>query len=340
MLSRQDLDKIKDYLESSQNPLFFFDNDADGLCSFILLQRAIGRGKGVVIKSFPELDKSYLRKIEELNPDCVFILDKPLVSQEFIDGVKEKNLPLVWIDHHKLENREIDTEIEYFNSCPSSEPTTYLAQKVFSKKEDEWIAIVGCIGDHFMPEFAERYSEENPELLNTIKSPFDCMYRTEIGKITQMLNFGLQDTTTNVIQMLRLLLKAKSPIDILEENANTRNLHYRYAKLKKQMEITLNKTQKLNNLILLEYGGENSMSSELSNRLIYENPDKYILVIYKKQGSGNISVRGKKAKEVLLKSIKDIEGATGGGHEEACGARVPSENLDEFKNNFEKIVNA
>ncbi len=46
------------------------------------------------------------------------------------------------------------------------------------------------------------------------------MYKTEIGKITEMLNFGLQDTTTNVIQMIRLLLKAKNPTDILEENAN------------------------------------------------------------------------------------------------------------------------
>lgn len=339
MLSRQDLDKIQNHLENAQNPLFFFDNDADGFCSFIILQRAIGRGKGVAIKSFPELDKNYLKKIEELNPDYIFVLDKPLVSQEFINGVKERSIPLVWIDHHKLENREIDPEIEYFNSSPSCEPTTYLSQKVFSRKEDEWIAITGCIGDHFMPEFIEKYSKENPELLSTTKSPFDCMYRTEIGKITQMLNFGLQDTTTNVIQMIRLLLKAKGPIDILEENSNTKNLHYRYAKLKKQMDKIIEKARISKNLILLEYSGENSMSSELSNKLIYTHPDKYILVIYKKQDSGNVSVRGKKAKEVLLKSIKNIDGATGGGHEEACGARIPIEKLEEFKNNFEKIVN-
>jgi single-stranded DNA-specific DHH superfamily exonuclease len=338
MLSKQDLNKIKDSLENSQNPLFFFDNDVDGLCSFIILQRAIGRGRGVAIKSFPDLDKSYLKKIEELSPDHIFILDKPLVSQEFIEGVKEKNLPLTWIDHHKIENK-VDSEIEYFNSSPTSEPTTYLAQKVFNRQEDIWLAITGCIGDNFMPEFAEKYYLENPELLGTIKSPFDCMYKTEIGKITEMLNFGLKDTTTNVIQMIRLLLKAKSPLDILEENVNTKNLHYRHDKLKKQMEIILQKSKKIKNLILLEYSGETSMSSELSNKLKYDNPDKYILVIYKKQDCGNISIRGIKAKEVLLKSITNIENATGGGHQEACGARVPIDRLDEFKNNFTKIVN-
>ena len=81
-------EEIKHHLESSQNPLFFFDNDADGLCSFLLLSRYIGRGKGVVIKSFPDLNSNYARKIYELNPDYIFVLDKPVISKEFIEEVK------------------------------------------------------------------------------------------------------------------------------------------------------------------------------------------------------------------------------------------------------------
>ena len=65
MLSKKQIEEIRDSLEKSQNPLFFFDNDVDGFCSFIILQKAIGRGKGVAIKSFPDLDKTYLRKVEE-----------------------------------------------------------------------------------------------------------------------------------------------------------------------------------------------------------------------------------------------------------------------------------
>ena len=47
MLSEKQMQELKEHLDRAQNPLFFFDNDADGLCSFLLLARYIGRGKGV-----------------------------------------------------------------------------------------------------------------------------------------------------------------------------------------------------------------------------------------------------------------------------------------------------
>lgn len=342
MLSKKELDQIKDSLEKSQNPLFFFDNDVDGFCSFIIYQKSINRGKGVAIKSFPDLDKSYLKKVEELNPDHVFILDKPQVSKEFIEGVFEKGIPITWIDHHEVEvEEEIKEKVDYFNSFPSSEPTTYLAYKTFERKSEQWIAITGCIGDNYMPDFAKEYSKENKEFLATIKSPFDCMYRTQIGKITTMINFGLKDTTTNVLHMIRLFIKSNNPIDILDENHETKHLHQKYEQLSKHMSILLKKAENVGkNLILLEYAGETSMSSELANKLQFDNPDKYVLVMYKKQDTANVSIRGKKARDVLLKSIENIFGATGGGHQEACGARVPSEDLEEFKKNFEKLANA
>jgi len=341
MLSKKELEQIKDSLEKSQNPLFFFDNDVDGFCSFIIFQKSIQRGKGVAIKSFPDLDKSYLRKVDELNPDHVFILDKPKVSNEFIEGVFEKGIPITWIDHHEVEiEDEIKEKIEYFNSFPSSEPTTYLAYKTFERKTEKWLAITGCIGDNYMPEFAKEYAKENKEFLSTIKTPFDSMYKTQIGKITTMINFGLKDSTTNVLHMIRLFIKSNNPTDILDENAETRHLHQKYDQLIKHMGILLKKAEDIGkNLILLEYAGETSMSSELANKLQFDNPNKHVLVIYKKQDVGNVSVRGKKAKEYLMKSIENILGATGGGHPEACGARVPTEDLEEFKKNFEKLVN-
>jgi single-stranded DNA-specific DHH superfamily exonuclease len=35
MLTEAQLDSIRGHLERAQNPIFFFDNDADGLCSFL-----------------------------------------------------------------------------------------------------------------------------------------------------------------------------------------------------------------------------------------------------------------------------------------------------------------
>ena len=344
MLNKKEIEKIKEHLEKAQNPLFFFDNDVDGLCSFIILQRAIGRGKGVAIKSFPELIESYSRKIDELNPDYIFILDKPRVSEDFLKKVIEKNLPIIWIDHHIIEeefkpSKEIMGSIEYFNSSPSGEPTTYIAQRVFNRKEDYWLAILGCIGDNFLPDFAKEFAEENPEYFHMYKTAFDCLYKTELGKISMMINFGLKDTTTNVLNLIRLLSSAKNPTDILDENAKTKQLHDRYNSLLSYTETILKKTKKGEKLVLLEYSGHTSMSSELSNKLIFENKDKTVLVIFKKPDVANISIRGKGAKTILLKSIKDLPGAIGGGHEEASGGRIPIEELEQFKQNVFKLTN-
>jgi len=45
MLTETQINEIKEHLEKAQNPLFFFDNDNDGLASFLLLRRYIDRGR-------------------------------------------------------------------------------------------------------------------------------------------------------------------------------------------------------------------------------------------------------------------------------------------------------
>ena len=87
MLTLKQIKEIWEHLEKAQNPLFFFDNDNDGLTSFLLLQRYIGRGKGIAIKSFPDLEATYYRRVLELKPDYIFILDKHSVSKEFLEKV-------------------------------------------------------------------------------------------------------------------------------------------------------------------------------------------------------------------------------------------------------------
>ena len=100
MLSQKQIEKFRVFLEKTQNPLFLFDNDVDGLASFLLLARFCGKGKGVAIKSFPDLNVNYVRKLHEFKPDFVFVLDKPLVDKGFRDSARELGMPIIWLDHH------------------------------------------------------------------------------------------------------------------------------------------------------------------------------------------------------------------------------------------------
>ena len=103
MLTEKQINEVREHLEKAQNPLFFFDNDNDGLVSFLLLQRFIGRGKGVAVKGSHNLSKGYFRRIKELNPDYIFVLDLPKVDEDFLEEVNKENLPVVWIDHHNVD---------------------------------------------------------------------------------------------------------------------------------------------------------------------------------------------------------------------------------------------
>ncbi len=341
MLSEKQLKEINTHLNNSQNPLFFFDNDADGLCSFLILQRYIRRGKGIPVRSFPDLNKSYVRRIKELNADYVFILDKPVVSQEFFEEVRKINVPIVWIDHHAIDKELIPSYVNYYNPLlnndKSNEPVTYLCYKATGKKEDSWIAIVGCVADKFVPEFYNDFAKENPDLSFDSEEAFDILYRSEIGKIAKIFNFALKDRITNVINMLKFLVNVKSPYEVLKEDNKNYSIYKRFNFINKKYSSLLVRAEEYasdENILFFKYGGDLSISSELSNELKYKHPKKIIVVIYVAGAKANISVRGDNVKDLVLKSIKDLEDANGGGHEKAVGAQIKTEDIEKFKENL------
>jgi len=344
MLNEKQINEIRNHLEKAQNPLFFFDNDNDGLTSFLLLQRYIGRGKGVVIRSFPDLNVSYYRKVVELKPDYIFILDKPLVSKEFIEKARADNLSIVWIDHHQVEKIN-EENLYYYNpyyNDKTNEPVSYLCYKIAEKKEDIWLAMIGCISDCYMPDFYSEFEKKYPELgLKHPSSAFDLLYKSEIGRIARILDFSLKDSITNVVNMTKFMINTKSPVDILEENSKTKQILVRYNEINGKYQQLMEKARALagTNLIYFQYGGSLSLSANLSNQLIYEFPDKIVVVVYISGDVANISIRGKgNIRKLTLEAIEEIPGATGGGHENATGAKINVSYLPNFKEKIEMIV--
>lgn len=344
MLTEEQVDEIREHLEKAQNPLFFFDNDNDGLCSFLLLRRFIDRGRGVAIRSFPDLNVSYYRKVNELKPDYIFILDKPVVSDGFLEKAREDNIPIVWIDHHQTEVKE-RKGVDYYNpflNDESNEPVSYLCYKIVGKKDDIWLAIIGCVSDACVPDFYNEFIEKYPELgKKDVKSAFDLLYNSEIGRIARILDFSLKDTTTNVVNMMRFMMRAKGPMDILEENSKTRQILKRYNEINLRYQELMDKARMQigEKLIYFQYGGSLSLSANLANQLSYENQGKVIVVVYLNGDIANISLRGSSdVRELTLKAIEGIDGATGGGHKNATGAKMNVSDLVRFKEAVDRLV--
>lgn len=344
MLTKKQIKEIKEHLEKAQNPIFFFDNDPDGLCSFLLLQRYIGRGKGIPIKSFPEMNAEYFRRVRELNADYIFILDKPLVSREFFNEVKNFNIPVVWIDHHDVQIK-IPDFVNYYNTTlnrlKKNEPVTYLCYKITQRKEDLWLGVIGCVFDRYVPDFYSKFCKEYPDLVIKSKDAFDIFYKSQIGKIVKIFCFALKDRISNVVKMIKFLAIVKSPYDVLEENSKNHEMHLRFKQIDKKCEKLIEKAKKLagtDKLLFFQYSGDLSISADLANELSYIYPDKVIVVIYVIGMKANISVRGSRAREIILKAIEGIEGATAGGHENAVGSQMRIQYLEKFRENIEKEI--
>ncbi len=341
MLTKKQLDGLREHLERAQNPIFFYDNDADGFCSFVLLQRFLGRGKGVAVRSHPDIDVGYARKARELNADYVFVLDRPFLGDAFVKEIEEMHLPLVWIDHHDVvsPHREHPAVLTFNPTLnkgkqKSEEPVTYLCYQLTQRAEDVWIALMGCIADHYLPDFASSFAKNHSDLWGVrIRVPFDAYYGTEIGLLARALGYGLKDSVTHVVYLQNFVVSCASPHDMLLELQGSSSFARKYREIKKKYDELLPraKAHKGENLLFFQYGGALSISSDLANELSYLYPKHVIAVAFTNGSYANLSLRGPRVREMLERILGDFEGARGGGHLDAVGARINTCDLERFK---------
>ncbi|HLC53146.1 MAG TPA: hypothetical protein VJK03_01260 [Candidatus Nanoarchaeia archaeon] len=341
MLTEQQIAELREHLEKAQNPIFYYDNDADGLCSFLLFRRYIGRGKGVAVRSYPELNEGYVKKAEELKADYVFILDKPVLSEAFVAALTALGLPIVWIDHHSPVVPIISSSFFCYNSAAGlpdgavGEPVTDIAQCVCGQKADLWIAMMGCIADHYLPNFVAEFERQWPEYWGkNIRKPFDAYYGTEIGRLARALNFGLKDSISHVVQLQSYLFSCRVPEDVLADNDGNAAFRTTYYDLSQRYEALLQQAEKhlQGSILFFSYGGATSMSADVANELSYKHPNCYIAVAYSNGGVSNISLRGNNVKAILASILPRLSHASGGGHKDAVGARIRNDELPLFHN--------
>ena len=343
MLTKKQIKEIREALEQSQNPLFYFHDDQDGLCSYILLRRYLGRGKGIAVKKIP-MPQEYFRRVTEFNPDAIFVLDLPDISKEFFDEVAKLNLPVIWIDHHDIDLK-LPKFVRYYNPFLSKkkkyEPVSLLCQQIANNKQDEWISLVGCISDKMIPDFYKDFLKQYPELGIKAKDAFDVYYNSDLGKICKILGAGLKDKTTNVMKMIRSLIDAKNPYDVLNENKNNSEMHEKFNEINAKFNKLTEKAKAGYNggeILFFRYAGDTSMSSSVANYLSYLFSDKIVCVSYINGEEVRLSLRGENVRESVLKVLKKIKNSYGGGHGGAVGAGMNLSSLDFFEKEFRKLI--
>lgn len=341
MLSQKDIKKIREELESCKNPLFFFHDDPDGLCSFLLLYGHIREGHGIVFKAKPGLGVNFIRKVEEHKPDKVFILDIPIVDQEFIDKAK---VPVIWIDHHTPLER---AKVRYFNprlrDKDDGTPVTSICYEVV--RENIWIAAVGAVGDWTIPDFLGEFEKEYKDLIGIrSRDPGKLYFETRLGKLIRIFSYILKGKTRDSVRCFKVLTRIKSPYEILGQTTSKgRFIYKRFEKINHEYESILKEAIKKagkEKLMIYTYREDKmSFTGDLSNELIHRYPDKIILVGREKGGEIRMSLRSTREllPAILEKALVGVEGY-GGGHEHACGANVKKEDFKRFVENIKEQI--
>jgi len=340
MLTKKEVDEIKKELEEASNPIYFFHDDPDGLCSFLLLYRFVREGHGIVVKTTPKVDERFYRKVEEYKPDKIFIVDLAMVEQDFIDRAKTK---IIWIDHHEPLKRH---GVKYYNPRirhpRTNIPASFLCHQVV--KQDLWIAMAGCIGDWYFPKFANEFKKKYPGLLaKPIKNPEVALYTSKLGRLVRIFSFILKGKTSEAMKCIKILTRIKEPNEILEQKSSAgRFIHKRFAKINKDYESLFKRAERekqiTNKMVIFTYTHKTmSFTSDLANEMLHRYPNKIVLVAREKSGEMRLSLRSKgiKLPGILKKALKGVEGY-GGGHEYACGANVKKRDFKKFVQDIEK----
>ena len=336
--------EIRKELDECQKPFYFFDDDQDGLCSFLLLYRYKKEGKGHIVKTTPRLNGQFAQKAMEYGPDKVFVLDLAVLEDDFIDALK---VPIIWVDHHGPFKKH---KVKYYNpkveDVQDNFPTSYLCYRAV--KQDLWLAAVGCVSDWFLPEFLPEFEEKYPDMIGTAyKEPGDILYGdTKLGLLSRIISFNLKGQSSDVMKSIRTMMKVDDPHEILEQSTpRGKFIWKRFQDINKHFEPLMKLAieaaeQTKENFILFPYEEEKtSFTSDVSNVLTYKYPKKVVLICREKSGEMKCSLRSghHNLPPIVEKCLVGLEGR-GGGHEHACGLNVVKHHFDEFIERLKKEI--
>lgn len=339
------MQEIRDELDNCERPLFFFHDDADGVCSFLQFYNYAKKGKGIVIKATPRVDEKNINAVKNYDPDKIFILDLAMVSQDFVDAVSQK---IIWLDHHDRQDIGDDAikGVKYYNPKQNGpELNTCIAKLSYDIfRKDLWLGAIGTVGDWQLPDDMRKEINENfPDLFDKdVDTPEKALFTTKIGHLAKIINFCMKGRIKDVHKTFKVLTRINSPYELLNgESEQAKYVLKRYEKFAESYDRLLKDGEKCFNpddkILAYTYpGNEISLSGEISNELLFRHPEKIIIVARHHDNKMKTSFRS--AKELKVKYILDkaIVGINGrfGGHEYACGGLIEDTDWDALLENI------
>jgi single-stranded-DNA-specific exonuclease len=319
--------------------------DVDGLVSAALIQNAL-KVKNIFLADYPSLLNildyviSICRKNKKFTRVIICDLGLNKKNQDvFIEKIQyliSNNIQIVYIDHHYLEypikDKLVNIGVKLFHNVEecTSVQIYYLCKNKLNSKYS-FYASAAALTD---------YMESRP-LANILVSKYD---RTFLMLESCFLSYIISSSQKN-IDFLKYVSKSISIFKLPHELKNGFILVKQFSdKISKALSVIESKIIKLDNIAYLNH--DLDLASSMIVNFVLGLSGKHVGIAFKLKENINsyvLSIRGSKELSVHLgKLVNDLSSelnGSGGGHDKACGAVIPQENMDLFLSKFDKLIN-
>ncbi|MFW5746112.1 MAG: DHH family phosphoesterase [Nanoarchaeota archaeon] len=354
-----------------------FDADADGMAAARIASYALERQRAGIIQSRNTsterdfLSDAFIDECATKGVDTFLALDYDPVSYGDYRRIhehpyyKDRDWNLVIIDHHPI-TEQVDRNVVRVNPHGVKHPygtrycTAKLCYDLFGEKLDvsqmAWIAAAGVIGDHameawheFLMQTAQKYGI-NEYSTRQVHAPshYDMdeltrWFRSPFARIITIINCARAYNSEKVREVSTLL-------GTLTSWKDARDLQNPYRIVQESVEHYCRNFKELSRIdeeykvVWLEITDEFAISSWVSSIISNQMPEYVFLVYQQRKDIVAISARCQAqvvdCGKLMRAACKPIDGAAGGGHVPAAGAKVPVNQFDRFTKDIYSMLPA
>ncbi len=366
------LQKIKEILKEikkSDTICVIHHDDADGNCSAALFSILVHNLIGDYPLLFPirgenNVNKKLINQLKTITPEYVFVLDVT------VDPKKLSIFNGFVLDHHMFQNITQKEDMPYFNprSFEKDEnkvpPVSYITYRMlidlFPEEKVAWIAGIGITEDHRVElciDVFQKIKQESPELLKIDEINQVGLEKSVFGQLWDMVRSGrmikkIEGARSSVLALIECKDRPDKFINGLSQHSFAlRKFYDRVSYETQDCLIDVKKTGKFySKQKVIVYNAKKSsisaLTSFISDKIRQSYPEWIVCVVGRERDRENkkISIRLEqtKRKEDLVSILGKIEekvfSVKGGGHKSAIGVSVSPDYLDDFFQEFLKLI--
>lgn len=198
-------EQARDLILAAKRPIVFFDDDADGVASFLVTQRVLGMTFYAPVKKRPNLGSTLAGIATQLAADLKIVLDVAELEDEFLEPAPKT----VWVDHHDAQDPRGAVYVNPKTRGEESVPTSVLVRDLLGGPA--WIAAVGSVADYHVPAFIEEVRDAYPSLVPAFESVEDLVFSSPLGELALIFETCVKGTVPEARRKLYLLRRVVEP---------------------------------------------------------------------------------------------------------------------------------